>query len=1314
MIGFRLGPLPARAGKHAFAALLAALLLAVCGDTGTVPTPPPPPAPAPAPVAAPSVTNQLPDLELTVRGPLAVVEFSQAISGVVSEWSATSSNTNVAVVSVGEGGRAEVAPVSAGAAQITVTARNAGGVAETTFTVRVVPQGATAPPTVAGALRPVTLSLGEGSAPVDLAGAFSPPGFTLTLRSLNPGIVTASVSGTTAILTPVSPGSGAIEITAHNAAGSLTRTLPVTVVARPAATGSLEPLALVAGSTPTVIDLSTAFSPPTGLSFQATSDNEEIAAAAVIGSALTVTPLAPGTTAITVTAHSAAGSATRRFPVIVVGENQATAPTPAGTLPPLMLGTGSGPAFVDVSAAFTPRGFRLEARSLNPGIATVSAHDDTALRVTPVGAGRTTIEVTASNSFGSGSRQLQVEVVGPPRASGTIRPVSLTIGAPPEVVDLRNAFSPAGSQVTARSLNERVVTVSVGEGSSLTLTPVAAGNTSVEVTARNASGSATLSIAVAVAAAAPTAPVAVGTVDPISFSAGGAAVDLNVAAAFTPAGVPIEARSLNTGVVNATVNGSVVTLTPVGPGNTSVEVTARNASGFATLSIAVTVAAAAPPAPVAVGTLTPISFSVGGAAVEVDVAAAFTPAGVPIEARSLNTGVATATVNGSVVTLTPVGDGSTSVEVTARNASGSATLSIEVTVAAAAPEAPRAVGGYSRIHLAVGGTARRLDMQRAFTPAGLPLEARSLDTGVVTVAVNGSVVTLTPVGPGAASVEVTATNASGSATLTLRVTAASAAPEAVGTPDPLSLPAGGAAVEIDVTDLFTPTGVSYGYMSRNPGIVSAGVRGSILTLTPASAGSTTVRVTATNALGSARQTFSVTVTGTTAPRAVGTLAPVSLTVGGEPAEVDVADAFTPAGFTVRAYTGRETVATVAVNGTVITITPVGEGTTRVYVDVSNASGTARQRISVTVAADTSATVSLADVTLSVGGETLDVDVSRAFAFASFTVEASSRDTGVVTVEVNGTVLTLTPVSAGTTYVNVRARTESTSSGKGFSVTVYPVAPQAVGTLEPVTLMEWGPAVEVDVADAFTPADVTISARSTGNTANLDVTVEGMVVTIAPRSPGNNAVQVTARNSAGSATQTFLVSVLPVPPEAVGTVDAVALVDGGAPVQRNFWRAFEGRRTLDARSNDTGIVTAAMDDDDDRWAVFTPVGVGSTTVVVTARNAGGSASHTVSVSVVTAVPQAIGTPDPSTIALGGSAIAVRIPVASIFTPETVRVEAVSNNTEVVTVEVTANAFDGAPYVRATPVGLGTTTVEITGSTADGSATVVWQITVVAPR
>ena len=1191
--------------------LLAILGLSGCGDSGMVPAPPPP---APPPIAAPQVTGQLPDLELTAGGPAAVVDLSQAVSGEVTEWSATSSDTSVAAVSVADDGRAEVRPAGPGTAQIAVTARNAGGVAETTFTVRVLPQARTAP-FVTGTLTAPTLGAGAGSFSLDLAGAFSPPGFTLAARSLDPGVVSASVSGTTLVLVPLSAGSTTIEITARNAVGSAVRSLAVTVVAPPTATGTLAPLALVAGTTPTVVDLSTAFSPATGLSFQATSGDPEVAAAAVSGNELTVTPVAPGTTEITVIAQNAAGSISRSVAVVVTAEDQASAPRPVGTLAPLTLGAGSGPVLVDVGAAFTPRGFRLEARSLNPRVATVSVHGDTALRVTPVGAGRTTIEITALNAFGSGTRNLQVEVVGPPSVSVAIQPVSLTIGAPPTVVDLRGAFAPPGFGVEARSLDESVVTASVGPGPSLTLTPVAAGATFVEITARNAGGSTTQTVRVTVSAAGPRA----------------------------------------------------------------------------------------------VGTLAPVALSVGGTAVRVDVADAFTPAGVPLEVRSRDSRVAAATLSGTVVTLTPVAAGNTVVEVTARNAGGSATLSIAVTVTA--PPAPQLRGSPGQVSFTVGDGPRNVGV--TFTPTGVAVEARSLDTGVVTVAVNGSDVTLTPVGAGRTSVVVTARNVSGSATHALTVTVAGEAPQAVGTPGPFSLSLGGSALEIDLTGLFTPTAVHYTYRSGNPGIVRAELSGTVLTLTPAAAGTTTVTAGARNALGSATHTISVTVTGADALRAVGTLAPVSLTVGGEPATVDVADAFTPAGFTVTASSGRETVATVAVDGTVVTITPVGEGTSTVYVTASSASGTAQQRMSVTVAADTSATVDLADVTLQVGGDALEVDVARAFAFTNFTVEANSREPGIATVTVNGTVLTLTPVSAGRTLINVTARPQSGgSSTKPFYVTVLPMAPQAVGALDPVTLRDEGPAVEVDVADAFTPADVRITARYTGNVANIAVSVTGTVVTVTPRSSGNNVVEVTARNAAGSATQTFAVTVLPVPPAAVGAVDAVALVVGGAPVERNLFYAFEGvQRRLEASSNDTGVVTATMQDD--RWVTLTPVGAGNTSVVLTARNAGGSASHTVSVSVTTAVPQKIGTLNPDTIAFSGNNYFV-VRIANVFSPATVKVAARSNDTGVVTAEVTTDGPDREPIVRVTPVGLGTTTVVITGSTSEGSVSYTWEVTVVAPN
>jgi len=180
----------------------------------------------------------------------------------------------------------------------------------------------------------------------------------------------------------------------------------------------------------------------------------------------------------------------------------------------------------------------------------------------------------------------------------------------------------------------------------------------------------------------------------------------------------------------------------------------------------------------------------------------------------------------------------------------------------------------------------------------------------------------------------------------------------------------------------------------------------------------------------------------------------------------------------------------------------------------------------------------------------------------------------------------------------------------------------------------------------------------------------------------------------------------------GAVDAVALVVGGAPVERNLFYAFEGvQRRLEARSNDTGVVTAAMQGA--RGVALPPVGAGNTSVVRTARNAGGSASHTVSVSVTTAVPQKIGTLNPDTIAFSGNNYFV-VRIANVFSPATVKVAARSNDTGVVTAEVTTDGPDREPIVRVTPVGLGTTTVVITGSTSEGSVSYTWEVTVVAPN
>ena len=895
-------PTSVQAGRraHHLLGVIAVLALGSCADPGSTPSAAPPTVPL---VPAPRVTGEFLDLVLTEQGDSFAVDLSAGIAGEVTEWSATSSDPNIVIVAVANG-RLEIAPVRVGTVEVAVVARNAGGQAEATFTVRVISRPIT-PPTMAGELRPLVLDVGAGSILLDLGGAFSPPGFILTARSLDPGVVTASVSGTVVVLTVVGAGSTTLEIVAQNSAGSAARTLSVTVVQAPATVGDLEPLELIAGAAPTVVDLSIVFRLSTGLFFEARSDDDEIATVSVSGHELTVTPVAPGNTAVTITARNAAGSTSRIIPVAVVAEGRTAAPTPVGTLPPLTLSVGGGSAVIDVSASFSPGGFSLEAQSLNPNVARVSVREDAILTVRPVGAGRASIELIARNAAGSAARYLEVEVAASLRPSGQIQPLSLSVGASPAVVDLQDAFSPPGFEVEARSLNERVATVSVAEGLSLVVTPVAAGSTSVVVTARNAHGMATQTIPVTVAAAFPRA---VGTFGMVSLAVGGPWITLDAQAHFTPAGLQIEARSGNPQVMTATMSGTFLTLRPVGEGSTSVVVTARNAHGMATQTIPVTVAAAFPRA---VGTFGMVSFVAGGPGFRWDAQAHFTPAGLQIEARSGNPQVVTATMSGIFLTLTPVGEGSTSVVVTARNANGTATQTIPVTVAVAAP---RADGTLAPVSLSVGGPAVAVDVEAGFTPAGLQFEARSTNPQVVTATMSGTFVTLTPAGEGSASVVVTARNASGTATQTISVTVAAAAPRADGTLAPVSLSVGGPAVAVDVEAGFTPAGLQFEARSTNPQVVTATMSGTFVTLRPAGEGSASVVVTARNASGTATQTISVTVEAA-APRADGTLAPVSLSVGGPAVAVDVEAGFTPAGLQFEARSTNPQVVTATMSGT---------------------------------------------------------------------------------------------------------------------------------------------------------------------------------------------------------------------------------------------------------------------------------------------------------------------------------------------------------------------------------------------------------------
>ena len=428
--------------------------------------------------------------------------------------------------------------------------------------------------------------------------------------------------------------------------------------------------------------------------------------------------------------------------------------------------------------------------------------------------------------------------------------------------------------------------------------------------------------------------------------------------------------------------------------------------------------------------------------------------------------------------VTAIFPGTATITVTGVDDDGAlVTDTFEVTVA---PPAPAPGESLSPLFLQVENGAQSVDVSSAFTdPTNLTFTAASSDATVATVAVTGSMVTVTPVLHGTTTVTVTGTDGGGSPTTqTFTVTVANRSPQAAGTLPALSLRAEDGAGTVDVSGAFTDPdndALTFTAASSDATVARAAAAGSVVTVTPLAGGTTTVTVTATDGSGSsATQEFDATVANRS-PAAAGTLAALSLRAEDGDRTVDVSGAFTDPDnddLTYVATSSDETVATVAVADSVVTVTPLSRGTTTVTVtatDVEN--GSATQTFEVTVANRPPELVGrLAALSLRVEDGDETVDVSGAFTDPDnddLTFAARSSNETAATVAVSDSVVTVTPLSGGTTRVTVTATDEENRSAtQEFEVTVVNRPPLPADPLADAALQVGEGAEVVEVADAF--------------------------------------------------------------------------------------------------------------------------------------------------------------------------------------------------------------------------------------------------------
>lgn len=674
------------------------------------------------------------------------------------------------------------------------------------------------------------------------------------------------------------------------------------------------------------------------------------------------------------------------------------------------------------------------------------------------------------------------------------------------------------------------------------------------------------------------APVVAGPIDDKNLPAGSSAsvINLNSPVVFTDAdgdGLSYSVASSNSTVASATLSGASLSITPKAAGNTTITVTASDGKASVQDQFVVTVTAAPNSPPKAVNDSrstpedTPVSIEV--------LANDSDPDGDALDKGTLT--VVTSPKNGAfsisngAVTYTPKQDysGADSFTYTVKDSKGAtsnvATVSITVMAVNDAPVAVNdAVTTSEDVPAQIAVLANDTDIDGSLVKSSVAIKTGP-SHGTASVNTATGVVTYTPAAnyngsdSFTYSVRDNGSATSNMATVSITISPVNDAPVVVNGITERSLSLGGAALTIDLEgqQLFSDVDgdpLTFGASSSKTAVATTSLTSGRLSVTPVAAGTTTITVTASDGKGgSVQHTFQVTVVqeANKAPVAANDVSttpedsPVTIKVldndsdpdsdGLDKATVTVVSAplhgkadvssttgeiiYTPEsnyhGADTFKYTVQDTRGGVSNAGTVsVTITPVNDKP-----EIKNP---------------------LSDATLGVGGASLVLDLTALSVFSdpegdAITLSAQTSNASVAGVTVNGSTLTVTPVSVGTVTISVTATdTKNASTVNQFKVTVTAgappknTAPVVKNSLSDRSIVAGSQAVKLDLAalQVFSDADgdpLTFSATSSAK--HVAVSVSGNTVTLTPVSAGQSNINVKATDPKGaSATEAFVVTV----------------------------------------------------------------------------------------------------------------------------------------------------------------------------------------------
>ncbi len=675
-----------------------------------------------------------------------------------------------------------------------------------------------------------------------------------------------------------------------------------------------------------------------------------------------------------------------------------------------------------------------------------------------------------------------------PVAVGTIPDKKIAAGASFVRFSARFWFTEtSGSALAYSAASSHPGVARVGDacGSMIKINAAGAGTAKITVTATANGGSATQEFSVAVDPKAVfpvgpsnSAPAAQRMIADRTFTKKTSPLRFVVSSYFSDSdgdALTYAASASSTTVVRASVADSTLTLVAVSKDSTRVTVTATDPDGLAARQFFVATVANSPPE--AKGAMPARSLTLGVTpTLRFGASSYFADADsdrLTYRLALSSSGVATASVAGSTLTLRAVSAGRVTITVTASDGAASVGQRFVATVRARPNQGPVTVKDIPGRKFTVGDAAATFNLNDYFSDpegAALAYVARSNRRGVAAASVTGSTLSITPKAAGSAAITLTATDPGGLSAAQHVAVEVSAAPKPPPPPaEPLSAAITGPTKIVSGTShtwRSTVTGgrPSYSYSwyvaTRCANLDHLRARDEPCALQWSGAGSgasLTRAITTTGAYAhirlvvsdsdspgsSAEDRHSVEVKQpNNAPLANGSVASRTLTLGSSATRLNVSSWFTDKDgdrltYTVASSPSGVVGASIPSSGVALTLSSVKAGAATVTVTARDPSGaSARQSFGVRVNRRPVASKAIPAQAATVGGASATLDLSGYFSDADGDrlTWRVNRSNGRVTTSVSGNTLTIRPVSSGATTLTVIA-TDPHGASASQSVTV---------------------------------------------------------------------------------------------------------------------------------------------------------------------------------------------------------------------------------------------------------------------------------------